>query len=251
MERSIERRIKNHQPGPASPPVPYAHHAEARPRYSVEAEATEADLYTSSFLGGDGGIVGGYVGGKGGWGGGEGPRASVVHDADADGTALWPDSIACSSGDEAEDEIVRAVTTMEELDPIATEEAYGFSSAPTRERFGGHWNGFEGVSGDPASTAASTKKSCMPGFGRGIKGDFGGGTGRLNACPPLASGVDLRGEGGDIDGGNVVDSVAEVVEAYLLSGSDEEGYQDALAADWLDVTDAMLGETHPDPGVVG
>lgn len=255
VERSIEGRMKNHQPRPASPPVSHAHHAEVKSPYSVEPEATEADLYTSSFLGGDGDIVGGYVGRKGGWGGGEGegegPRASVVHDADADGTALWPDPIACSSGDEADDEITSAANTMEELDPIATAKAYGFSAAAIGEE----WGVFGGVSGGPASTAASTGNACMPGFGRDVKGDFGGGTGRFNASPPHASGIDIMAEGGDIDGGNVVDSVAEVVETYLLVGSDEEGYQemeDALAAGhWLDDTDAMLGETYPNPRVVG
>lgn len=270
--------MRNYRPEPAASPPPVSNldaHAEAGPSYTYEPEvAAEVDLRASQFV-----VVGGGKVGLG-FGSGSGfaaPGASVVQDPDARGP--WRDPVAFCSGDEDElaselaselaaSELASSATTMEELDPIATAEAYGFSGAAVGVGGGGGggdfggkpWDMFgvgPGVAGAGGASVTAAGKDCATGVGRDMRGTLGGG-GAERECLPRGwgssnGGGGLRDEGGDIDGGNAVDSVAEVAETYLLSGSDEEGYQeieDALAAEhWLDITDAMLGQTHPDPGL--
>lgn len=53
--------------------------------------------------------------------------------------------------------------------------------------------------------------------------------------------LEKQADSGDIKGGNAMDSVAEVADNYLLAGSDEENYEDTVAADtFLETTLAML-----------
>ena len=65
--------------------------------------------------------------------------------------------------------------------------------------------------------------------------------------------LDKRTDSGDIEGGNSIDSVADVAEDYLLAGSDEEtyrGYEETVATDtFLETTFAMLHpqQTAPQP----
>lgn len=75
-------------------------------------------------------------------------------------------------------------------------------------------------------------ETSTPGAGQPLDGQF----------------LEKRADSGDIEGGNAVDSVAEVAEQYLLAGSDEEAYrsyEETVAADsFLDTTFAMLHPQH-------
>lgn len=165
--------------------------------------------------------------------------------------SAWPRPLSFSSGDDdTEDEFGGATGAAEDLDPIVTPAAYGCLARSMGVGFG------VGKVAPAASRVKSTSASALlPGLAGKVSFGIGGG---LVKAPTTTFDVprgDCGEERGDIGGGNNFDAVAEVAETYLLSGSDEEGYQEmeqtVAEASFLDITDALLRKVPRNPGMVG